>query len=183
MGFWRHESTCFHTSHDKCVMTDKTAPDRLPPGPDETDTLGIYTPTREPTKEEELYAVILALAQQGCGTVGRNKLDSWAISAYELALEALEAAGFVEIEPGGRITATLLPKAQEFEAWIELHNRRKRVIEAARQLVTRPESTPEQVARLYDITVAEIMDERRAQGEALDELARHGQEMGLYGES
>jgi len=50
--------------------------------PDETNEFGRYTPAHEPLGEDELYAVILALVQQDCGTKDADKLDSWAISAY-----------------------------------------------------------------------------------------------------
>jgi hypothetical protein len=46
-----------------------------------------YTPEPEPDAEDELYAVILALVEQGCGTKDHDKLDSWATSAYERAIE------------------------------------------------------------------------------------------------
>jgi len=64
--------------------------------PDETNDFGRYTPEHEPDAEDELYAVILALVEQGCGTKDHDKLDSGAISAYERAIETLVGAGFVE---------------------------------------------------------------------------------------
>jgi hypothetical protein len=46
--------------------------------PDETNDFGRYTPEHEPDAEDELYAVILALVEQGCGTKDHDKLDSGA---------------------------------------------------------------------------------------------------------
>jgi hypothetical protein len=55
-------------------------------------------------RKDELYYLILRLVQRGCGTKDPDNFDSWAISAYETAILALDAAGFVEIDKGcGRI--------------------------------------------------------------------------------
>ena len=127
--------------------------------PDETNDFGRYTPEHEPDAEDELYAVILALVEQGCGTKDHDKLDSGAISAYERAIETLVGAGFVEIDGEGRIGAMVLPKARKFEAWMEAYDRRKRIWEARHKLGTVPGLMPEDLAMLYDITVAELVAE------------------------
>lgn len=84
----------------------------------------------------------------------------WANSAYELGIEALEEAGFVEIDPAcGRIYAKVLPKARKFEAWMEIHERRKQVQKAQHELAKFPGHKPETLAMLYNITLAELMSE------------------------
>jgi hypothetical protein len=68
------------------------------------------TPPPAPHDEAELYlyATILALVRQGCGTIERDAFDSWAISAYERAIEVLADKGYVELDQGGgRIFARL----------------------------------------------------------------------------
>jgi hypothetical protein len=125
--------------------------------PDETNGFGRYHPDHEPDAEEELYAVIFDLVRQACGTKDRDKLDSWATGAYERAIETLASAGFVEIDGEGRIGATVLPAGRNFEAWMEFHERRKRVREARQRLGTAPDLTPERLARFHDITVMELM--------------------------
>ena len=122
---------------------------------DESNDFGRYKPENEPSGEDELWAMIFALVEQSCG-VKDDKLDSWAISAYERAIEMLAQAGFVEIDADGRIGATILPKARKFEAWMETHDRRKRVEQARHELATVPGLTPETTARRYNITVAEL---------------------------
>lgn len=126
--------------------------------PDETKGDGRFSPECGPTGEDELWAIILALVEQSCG-VGDDELDSWATSAYERAIEALDHAGFVKINGKGRIGATILPKARKFEEWIEFHDRPRRIREARHMLATVPGLTPEGQARLYNITVAELMAE------------------------
>ncbi len=126
--------------------------------PDETNDFGRYAPEHVPSREDELYAIILALVQQDCSTKDHNILDSWATSAYERAIEALDVEGFVEIDPtGGRIFAALLPKAHKFVEWMEIHDRRKRILEAREKLATVPGLTMQGLARLYNITEAELM--------------------------
>jgi hypothetical protein len=128
--------------------------------PDETNEFGRYTPECQPTGEDELYAVILALVEQSCSTGSGGDLDSWALSAFERAIEALAGVGFVQIETtGGRLFARLLPKARKFEAWMEIHDRRKRIAEARHMLATVPGLTPEVPARVYRVTVDELIDE------------------------
>jgi hypothetical protein len=133
-------------------MTDKE-PD------DESNDFGRYKPENEPSGEDELLAVIFALVEQSCG-VKDDKLDSWAISAYERAIEMLAEVGFVELDGDGRIGATILPKARKFEAWMETHDRRKRVGRARHELATVPGLTPETTARRHDITIAELTGEK-----------------------
>ena len=53
----------------------------------------------------------------------------------------------------------MLPKARKFEAWMEAYDRRKRIWEARHKLGTVPGLTPEGLAMLYDITVAELVAE------------------------
>ncbi len=128
--------------------------------PDATNDFGRYTPECQPTAEDELYTVILDLVRQSCGTGRGEELDSFAISAFERSIEVLDEAGFVAIDPGaGRIVATLLPKARKFDAWMEIHDRRKRIAEARHGLATVPGLTPEVQARVYRVTVAELIDE------------------------
>jgi hypothetical protein len=74
---------------------------------DETTDYGRFTPEHEPLGEDELYATILALVRQDCGSANSDTFDSWAISAYERAILELADAGYVEIDGGGRITATI----------------------------------------------------------------------------
>jgi len=122
---------------------------------DQSNDFGRYRPENPPTGEDKLWALVLALVEQSCWVQG-DKLDSWAISAYEHAIEALAEAGFVELDAGGRIGATILPKAREFEAWMESHARRARVDEARHALATVPGATPKGLASLYGITLAEL---------------------------
>jgi len=68
-------------------------------------------------------------------------------------------AGFVEIDGEGGIGATVLPKARKFEAWMQAYDRRKRIWEARHKLGTVPGLMPEDLAMLYDITVAELVAE------------------------
>jgi hypothetical protein len=89
--------------------------------------------------------------------------DSWAISTYERAIIALERAGYVEIDNGpGRIYGRLTEQGRMFDAWMALHDRRKRIAEA-RQFLARVPGANERrkgVARLYDIKLAELDDEQ-----------------------
>jgi hypothetical protein len=124
--------------------------------PDETNGFGRYHPDHEPDAEEELYAVIFALVRQGCATQDPDKLDSWAISAYERAIETLAEAGLVAIDTEGRIGATVLPAGRNFEAWMDHHERCKRIREAKRRVDDDPDMTVARAARLYDITVEEL---------------------------
>jgi hypothetical protein len=145
-------------------MTDEKTPHNEEPD-DEANGFGRYRPEHQPFGEDELYAVILALVRQGCENGTAGQLDSWAISAYERGIEALAEAGFVEIEREGRIFAKLLPKAEKFEAWMELHDRRKRVREAKHRLATASDVTPKGLASLYNITIAELMGEELPESE------------------
>lgn len=126
---------------------------------DETTDYGRFTPEHEPLGEDELYAVILALVRQDCGIANSDRFDSWAISAYERAILELADAGYVEIDGGGRITATITETGRNFEAWMDAYDRRKRVAEARHQLATVPGLTPEGIARVYGITVADLAAE------------------------
>ena len=85
-----------------------------------------YKPDRKPVGEDVLFGIILNLLEEACGTADPEILDSWAISAYERAIEAVAEAGFAEIIDGGRITARLLPKTRRFRDWLESHERRER---------------------------------------------------------
>ncbi|MBV9491765.1 MAG: DUF2442 domain-containing protein [Verrucomicrobia bacterium] len=126
--------------------------------PDETNEWGRYSPACKPTPEDEFWAIVLALVQQSCGIKGGDELDSWALSAYERAIIALDEAGFVEIDPEcGRISAKVLPKARKFEAWMEFHDRPNRIREARHTLANVPGMKPEALARSYNITFAELM--------------------------
>lgn len=127
--------------------------------PDETNCFGRYHPDHQPDGEDELYAVIFDLVRQSCGTNERDKLDSWAISAYERALEKLAEVGLVAIDGEGRIGATVLPAGRNFEAWMDFHERRKRVREARRHMAKSPDMTPARIAHFYDITEMELMAE------------------------
>jgi hypothetical protein len=123
---------------------------------DETTDYGRFTPEHEPLGEDELYAVILALVRQDCGGGNSDTFDSWAIGAYERAILALADAGFVELDGQGRIGATLTETGRNFEAWMDAYDRRRRVAEARHRLATVRGLTPEGIARLYDITVADL---------------------------
>ena len=91
-------------------MTDTAPADE----PDATNDRGRYSPECKPTGEDELWALILDLVEQSCGIKGGEELDSWATSAYERAIIALEEAGFVEIDPAcGRICAKVLAPTNE----------------------------------------------------------------------
>jgi hypothetical protein len=92
---------------------------------DETD-YGRYSPEQTPSGEEELYYIILRLVEQSCGQKDGTEFDSFAISAYEHALESLAQAGLVEMEPEGRICGKITPSGRNFAAWMEYHERRKR---------------------------------------------------------
>ncbi len=125
---------------------------------DESNDFGRYKPENQPTGEDELWAIVFALVEQSCRGID-DKLDSWAISAYERAIEMLAQAGFVEIETCGRIGATILPKARKLEAWIEIHDRRRRVAAARHELATVQGLSPEGLSRLHNITLAELTSE------------------------
>ena len=118
-----------------------------------------FAEAREPTAEQELYDIILDLVRQNC-TYGENDdaFDSWAISAYEGAIIALEEAGYVAYDGPGRIGGKLTEQGRMFEAWMALHDRRKRIADARRYLATVPGATERRksVARLYDINVADL---------------------------
>ena len=59
------------------------------------------------TRTEELSAVILAMLRQDCAqNSDRDKLDSWATSAYERAILTLAEGGYVELDSEGRIGAS-----------------------------------------------------------------------------
>jgi hypothetical protein len=88
---------------------------------DESDDHGRYEPENPATGEDELWSIILDLVEQSCGQK-EDELDSWAISAYKRAIIALEEAGFVKIEPGGRIYVKILPEARKFQAWMKTTN-------------------------------------------------------------
>lgn len=113
------------------------------------------------TRTEELAAVILAMLRQDCSqNRDRDKLDSWAISAYEGATLTLAEDGYLELDPGGgRIGATVTAKGNELESRKDIHERRKRIVEARQRLGTIPGMTPAKLARLYNITIAELTGE------------------------
>jgi hypothetical protein len=128
----------------------------------ETTGWGRYTPEHKPNGEEELYYLILRLMRQDCEPKP-DTFDSLAISAYEAAIIALDAAGFVEIDKGGgRIYATLTETGRNYEAWMERHEQRKRIAEARHHLATVPgaQERREAVARLYGITLADLDDDQ-----------------------
>jgi uncharacterized protein (DUF433 family) len=117
---------------------------------DETTAFGCYSPDHDPSGEDELYFLILRLIRQDCETPKEEgAFDSWAISAYEAAILALEEAGFVELERGGRIYGRLTEAGRNFETWMEYHERKKRIREARHMLATIPGVTAEQLARTY----------------------------------
>jgi hypothetical protein len=80
----------------------------------------------------------------------------------------LEEAGFVKIDQQGRIGGTILPKARKFEAWMEFHDRRKRIGEARHLLATVPGLTAEVQARVHNITLAELVGETPESGKPKD---------------
>ena len=125
--------------------------------PNEENGYGRFNSEREPVGEETLYAVILHLVRQSCETKDQDTFDSSAISAYERGLETLAEAGFVTLDPGGRIFGRLSPRGRKFEEWMDFHERRKRVREARREFSTVPGITPQRLARFYDITEMELM--------------------------
>ena len=123
-----------------------------------------FAEAQEPSATHELYDIILDLVAQNC-TYGEDDeaFDSWAISAYEHAIIALERAGYVEMDKGpGRIAGTLTEQGRMFDAWMALHDRRKRIAEARRFLARVPGANERRkgVARLYDIKLAELDDEQ-----------------------
>jgi hypothetical protein len=140
------------------------------PAEDETTDYGRYSPDCTPTGEDELYAIILDLVAEECATYepresfletpkprDLDRLDSWGPGAYARAIEELDAVGFVKMkQEEGRITATILPKARKFQAWMEYHDRRNRIQQARHELATVPGATAEVLARAYKITVDEI---------------------------
>ena len=81
---------------------------------DESNDYGRYKPENPTTGEDELWSIILDLVEQSCGGQKKDELDSWAISAYERVIIALEEAGFVKIDNQGRIGARILPRARKF---------------------------------------------------------------------
>ena len=104
----------------------------------------------------------LDLVSHNC-TYGEDDeaFDSWAISAYERAIIALEKAGYVAIDDvAGRIAGKLTEQGRMFDAWMALHARRKDIADARQHLATVPGATErrEAVARLYDINVADLDD-------------------------
>jgi len=111
------------------------------------------------TRTEELSAVILAMLRQDCAPKDRDMLDSWATSAYERAILTLAEDGYVELDTEGRIGATVTAKVNELEARMDIHERRKRIVEARQRLGAIPGMTPEKLSSLYGITVAELMGE------------------------
>jgi uncharacterized protein (DUF433 family) len=121
-----------------------------------------FAEAEEPTAEQELYDIILDLVSHNC-TYGEDDeaFDSWAISAYERAIIALEKAGYVAIDDvAGRIAGKLTEQGRMFDAWMALHARRKDIADARQHLATVPGATErrEAVARLYDINVADLDD-------------------------
>jgi len=118
------------------------------------------------TRAEELSAVILAMLRQDCTrNTDRDKLDSWAISAYERAILTLADDGYLELDSAPyRIGATVTAKGNELEARMDVHERCERTMQARRSLGTIPGMTPEKLARLYNITIAELMGETPESG-------------------
>jgi hypothetical protein len=95
------------------------------PEEDETTDFGRFTSEHEPNGEDELYAIIFDLVELDCLTESGD-LDSWGIGSYERGIEALQEAGFVEIDrTRGRIYAKILPTLHKFKEWMEFHARRK----------------------------------------------------------
>ena len=70
----------------------------------------------------------------------------------------------MELDSEGRIGATVTAKGNQLEARMEIHERRKRVTEARQRLGTSPDMTREKLARLYNITIAELMGEETPDG-------------------
>jgi uncharacterized protein (DUF433 family) len=119
-----------------------------------------FAEAQTPSAMQELYDTILDLVSQNC-TCGKDDdaFDSWAISAYERAIIALERAGYVEIDNGpGRIFGRLTEHGRMFDAWMALHDRRSRIADARQHLATVPGamSRREAVARLYGVSVADL---------------------------
>jgi hypothetical protein len=76
-------------------------------------------PNTSPAGRTGFYYIILRLVDQSCGQKDGEEFDSWAISAFELAIEELDGAGYVEIDRNcGRIYATITPKGRSFTAWM-----------------------------------------------------------------
>ncbi len=112
------------------------------------------------TRTEELSAVILHMLRQDCAqNSDRDKLDSWAISAYEGAILTLAEDGYLELDSEGRIGATVTAKGNRLEARMESRERRERITQARQRLGAIPDMTREKLARLYNITIAELMGE------------------------
>ena len=114
---------------------------------------------RAPVPEEWLLAALLDMVLQHCGTKEAGKLDSYALSANTVAMQLVAEAGLIEIESefGGRVFAHVLPAAHELGTRIERENRKERIREARQRLGTIPDFTPEQLARAYNITLAELV--------------------------
>lgn len=97
-------------------------------------------------RKEGLYAVILHMLRQDCGqtAIGRDTLDSWAISAYEQAILTPADVGYLEPESApGRIGATVTAKGNELDERRDLFERDKRIIEARERLGTISDMTPD----------------------------------------
>lgn len=113
------------------------------------------------TPEDWVFSALLDMVWQHCGSALDDKLDSYAISANATAMRLLADAGLIQIESefSRRVFANVLPAAHELAARIEAANRKERIREARERLGTIPDLTPEKMAKLYDITLAELIPE------------------------
>lgn len=123
------------------------------------------TEDRAPGPEEWLLSALMDMVLQHCGTNDKDKLDSWALSANAEAMRLLAEAGLIEIESefSRRVFAHVLPAAQELETRIEAARRKERIREARQRLGSVPNLTPEQLAHLYNITLAELCPDTGAE--------------------
>jgi hypothetical protein len=68
--------------------------------------------------ENYIFALLLRMVQEHCGTMNVGEIDSYAIEANADAMTALADAGFIEIvgQADGRMRATVLPKGEALAA-------------------------------------------------------------------
>jgi hypothetical protein len=101
------------------------------------------------------------MVRQHCGTANADQLDSYAVSANAAAMQLLAEAGLIKIQSEflRRLFADVLPAGHELEACIECAKRKDCIRETRHRLGAIPDLTPEQLARLYGITLAELIPE------------------------
>ena len=78
-------------------------------------------PRRVVAPEDWLFAALLAMVIEHCGTMAEEKLDSYQLKANEDAMRLLAQAGYIEIETeeNERIKAKVLPAAHELMSLVK----------------------------------------------------------------